>query len=480
MAYLHGVEVIEMSGGARPVRIVTSAVIALVSIAPFGNTNELILVQNEEQASQFGIAHPLNPMRRNLSQIFKQGNATVVCVNVFDAGQHTIAITNDQQGVRGGKFKLSYLYLQDNSLEISTVGGSPTTLVDGTDYTYDPDTQTVTILSTALYPDSTLLNCEYNSITDDFGDVSDSELIGTTSGTVSTGFQLLDKCESRFGFKPRIIISPWFSERPAVAAEMIARATVLRGHAILEAEKGMSVGDILQGRGSIAGDVKNFYTSSKRAILLHLWVRETLPYITGDNEGELVPASAFLAGAMAVKDDTRGFWYSVDNTPIAGIIGAEDVLSFDLGNPNTETNLLNGAGVTTLASRYGSGFFFWGGRSAAFPTDTAIDNFVCVRRAADIIEDSLQQATVPFIGEPLTQAVIDDIRATGNAFLRTLQARGAIIDGEVTFLKSDNPDTELAQGHLTLRLTYLPPAQLERLTFKSFLDISLYSAIGAQ
>ena len=481
MAYLHGVEVIQVSAGAKPVTVVTSAIIALISVAPFGNSNELILVQNEEQAAQFGIAHPLNYMRRNLSQIFAQGSATVVCVNVFDPSNHVEAITNDQQGVRGGKIRLAGLYLQDGSLEITTTGGSPVTLVDGTDYEYNPDTQVVTILNNSAYPDTTLLKCEYNSVTSDLTDISDSEIIGTVSGSgVRTGLKLLDSCESRFGFVPRIIISPWFSERPAVATEMIARATYNRSHAIIDAKKGASVSDVLIGRGSTAGDVKNFYTSSKRAILAYLWVREALPYVLDNAEGELVPMSAFLAGAMAVKDNTRGFWYSVDNTPILGIIGAENVLTFKLGDPNTETNLVNGAGITTIATRYGSGFVFWGGRSAAFPTNTDIDNFVCVRRAADIIEDSLQQASAQFIGQPLNKALRDDIRATGNAFLRTLQAQGAIIDGDVKDLDADNPDTELAQGRLVLRVSFLPPAPLERLTYKSFLDISLYSTTSAQ
>jgi phage tail sheath protein FI len=473
MAFLHGVEVIEVSGGARPVSVVTSAVIALVSIAPQGDTQKLILVQNEQQASQFGIAHPDNHMRKALSRIFAQGSATVMCVNVFDDASHVVEIEEEPHEVLGGRFKLDKLFV--GNLVITTTGGSPTTLTSGTDYTYNATTQEVTILTSGTYPDGTDLLCTYDAVTSDLTDITDAEVIGTVSGSTLTGLKLLGKAYATFGFVPRIIISPYFSTRAAVAAEMLAQAEAIKAHAIIDAIEGATVAGVLAGRGSTAGAVKNFYTSSKRAILAYLWVEATQPY-TGETDME--PYSPFLAGAMAVKDNTRGFWYSVDNTELRGVLGLEQVLTFNPSDTNTETNLINGAGVTTIAAWYGSGYLVWGGRSAAFPTNTEIDNFVCVRRTADIIHDSLILASLQFIGLPINTALRDEIRETGNTFMRTLLQRGAIVDGEVTYDPADNPPTSIAAGQLTFRLRFVPPPPLERLTFQSFIDISLLDAIN--
>lgn len=475
MAFLHGVEVIEVSGGARPVSVVTSAVIALVSIAPQGDKQKLILVQNEQQASQFGIAHTDNKMRVALSRIFAQGSATVMAINIFDESAHVVTVSGEEHNVLGAAFKLDRLAV--DGLVVSTVGGSPVELVLNTDYSYNATTQTVTIINNADYPDGTTLSCEYDAVTDDIDtDVSDAEVIGTVSGSDMTGMKLLAKAYSTYGFVPRIIISPYFSTRAAVAAEMLAQANALKAHAIIDAIEGATVAEVLAGRGSSSGAVDNFYTSSKRAVLAYLWVKATQPY-TG--ETALEPMSPFLAGAMAVKDNTRGFWYSVDNTELVGVLDLEQVLTFNPSDTNTETNLINGAGVTTIAAWYGSGYRVWGGRSAAFPTNTEIDNFVCVRRTADIIHDSLILASLQFIGLPINTALRDDIRETGNTFMRTLFQRGAIVDGEVTYDPADNPPTSIAAGQLTFRLRFVPPPPLERLTFQSFIDITLLDAINA-
>lgn len=474
MAFLHGVEVIEISGGARPVSVVTSAAIALISIAPQGDTQKLILVQSERDAAQFGVEHPDNKMRLALSRIFAQGSATVMCINVFDDTDHVVEIEDEPHEVLGGRFKLDKLFVAN--LVVTTTGGSPVTLTSGTDYTYNATTQEVTIITSSTYPDGTDLLCTYDAVTSDLADVTDAEVIGTVSGSTLTGLKLLGKAYATFGFVPRIIISPYFSTRAAVAAEMISQATAIKAHAIIDAIEGATVAAVLAGRGSTAGAVKNFYTSSKRAILAYLWVKASQPY-TGAIAAE--PYSPFLAGAMAVKDEEKGFWFSVDNTELRGVLDLEQVLTFNPSDTNTETNLVNGAGVTTIAAYYGSGYLAWGGRSAAYPTNTEIDNFVCVRRTADIIHDSLTLSALQFIGLPINAALRDDIRETGNAFMRTLIQRGALIDGQVTYDPADNPPTSIAAGQLTYRLTFVPPPPLERLTFQSFIDISLLDALNA-
>jgi len=57
--------------------------------------------------------------------------------------------------------------------------------------------------------------------------------------------------------------------------------------------------------------------------------------------------------------------------------------------------------------------------------------------------------------------------------MRTLIARGALVDGECVFDSAKNPETEIAQGKLRFDFNFMPPVPMERVRFESFVDISL-------
>ncbi|MGI2326260.1 phage tail sheath subtilisin-like domain-containing protein, partial [Methylococcus sp. S1B] len=62
-----------------------------------------------------------------------------------------------------------------------------------------------------------------------------------------------------------------------------------------------------------------------------------------------------------------------------------------------------------------------------------------------------------FLDQPITDALIDAITESVNLFLRTLVMRGALIDGHCGYDKAKNPVTEIALGHLTFDITFMPP-----------------------
>lgn len=61
--------------------------------------------------------------------------------------------------------------------------------------------------------------------------------------------------------------------------------------------------------------------------------------------------------------------------------------------------------------------------------------------------------------------LIDSICETVNQFIRTLIGRGALIDCKCTFNADKNPATEIANGHLTFDIEFMPPTPAERITF---------------
>lgn len=83
--FLHGVEVIEIDDGARPIQTVKSSVIGLVGTAPKGpvNTPTLILGSRSEAVKIFGDNQNYS-IPKALDGIFDQTGAMVVVINVAD------------------------------------------------------------------------------------------------------------------------------------------------------------------------------------------------------------------------------------------------------------------------------------------------------------------------------------------------------------------------------------------------------------
>lgn len=465
--YLHGVETIEVSQGSKPVQIVKSSVIALVGTAPTGTKNEPILVLSPNDAAQFGQQLPGFTIPQALDAIFKQGPATVVVVNTFDSTTNTAQVTTESQTITGGKLKLAFAPIGAVSIFL-TNGTTPFTGVADVDYTLDAFGNFTAL--TAVAAEGLSLKFTYKKI--DTGTITSAQIIGTNVSGVRTGMKCWELIFNTFGFTPKILLAPTYVEILAVATEMIAVAPTYRAIALIDAPVTTSVSQAIAGRGPAS--TINMKTSSDRAYLLvpHLKV-----YDANTDSNINAPYSPFMAGVMARTDLNEGYWVSPSNKEILGIVGTEYIVTASVNDANTEANLLNEKGITTTFTGYGTGTRTWGNRSASFPTSSDPKNFIPIRRMADIVHESLEQAMLQFIDKPLNQATIDAIRDTGNGFFRTLIGRGACLPGSKCVYSSENTPEELAAGHVTFDLVFMGPTPAERITFKSFLDINLLTAI---
>jgi len=460
--YLHGVETVELNTGARAILVVKSAVIGLIGIAPTGDKNTPILVSSDRDAAQFGSKVPGFSIPQSLDAIFKQGAGTVIVVNVFDSSKHTAAVTDEAQTVTDGKLKLANAPIGDVTIKDSD--GETVTYVKDTDYSIDAFGNFL-VLSSEI-ADNTALKFTYKKL--DATAVEDADLIGAVDGGTGarSGMKCFDLAFNLFGFSPKILIAPLFSVTSAIATELISVAESFRAITFIDAPSGTTVAGAISGRGP-SGSI-NFKTSSNRAQLLYPFLKW---YDVATDADANFPYSAFMAGVRAAVDNNEGFWVSASNHEILGITGAAVNISAAVNDPNSDANSLNAKGITTVFNTYGSGIRTWGNRSAAYPTSTAPDNFLCVRRTADIIHESVEQACLQFIDQPITQGWIDSVRESVNSFIRTLVGRGALIDGVCKFNKDDNPVSELQQGHVTFYIDFMPPTPAERITFNSFINI---------
>ncbi len=468
--FLHGVETLEFQVGPRPVTTVRTGVIGLVGIAPKGPRQALTLVLNQADAAQFGSELPGFNIPEALDKLIRYYQAApILVVNVFDPEVHLVTVTNEACTVgAGGRFRLAHAAVQD--LVITTTGGSPTTLVKGTDYSVD-DFGRVRILRRTVYPDATNLLATYKRL--DGSAVTGSHIVGgIDNGTgVRTGMALWDTAYNQFGFKPKLLIAPRYTSLSTVATSLQAKATLYRGYTYIDAPIGTTPSGALAGRGP-SGSI-NFNIADQRVKLLYPHLRNTDPSVDQPTLKN-VPMSIHWAGVRNRTDRTRGFWWSTSNQQLTGAEGVERTITWELNNANTEANLLNEAGISTIAVGFGTGIRAWGNYSSAYPTDTHPASFEPVRRVADAIYDSLEFAMLQYVDRPISPALIDEILETGNSYVSTMIGRGALVSGSrVSFDPSKNTATVKASGQLIFDIELMGPTPLQRLTFEAYLDTRL-------
>lgn len=458
--YLHGVETVEVERGPRPVRTVKSAVIGLIGTAPIGAVNVSTLTLSEKDAAAFGSQLPGFTIPQALDAIYDHGAGTVIVINVLDPTIHKTAVVSEAITFDASTDRVKLAHGAVAALVVKSNDGA-TTYVLGTDYTVDTLTGELTRVKGGSIVAGASVKASY-----DYADptkVTAADIIGAVNGAgVRTGLKALKDTYNLFGFFAKILIAPAFCTQNSVATELIAMADQLGAIAYIDAPIGTTYAQALAGRGP-AGTI-NFNTSSDRVRLCYPHVKVYDPVL---NAERLEPLSARAAGLRAKVDLDKGFWWSSSNQELAGVIGVERQLSAMIDDPQSEVNLLNEVGITTVFNSYGTGLRLWGNRSAAWPTVTHMRNFENVRRTGDVINESIRYFSQQYIDMPLNQALIDSLVESVNGYGRKLIGDGALIGFKAWYDPARNEATELAAGHLLISYKYTPPPPLERLTYET-------------
>lgn len=382
--FLHGVEVVEITDGPRPIRTVKSSVIGLIGTAPKGPVNTPVLIHGNRllAAETFGSTDPADgfTIPPALDGIFDQAGAMVVVINVLDAAVHAASeppatFTFDRRG----------RILLPHRCVTNVVVTHGERILEGQDYRIDADAGLIERLPGGILPADTSLTIGYDR--PDPGAVTLSDMVGGVDAVMGnrTGVHALLDAQTTVKVTPRVFCAPGFThQRPdgaanPVVAEMLGIAERLRA--------------------VIIGDGPN--TTDAEAITWREdWGREDWgsPRVYGVDPWAQVwntardtvitqPASARVAGLIARSDHERGFWWSPSNQVINGIIGTGRPVDFALGDPNSRANHLNAHEVATLIHE--DGYRLWGNRSCSDDPKWA---FLSVRRVADMLNESLLRA----------------------------------------------------------------------------------------
>nr|VFK17449.1 MAG: hypothetical protein BECKLPF1236B_GA0070989_111715 [Candidatus Kentron sp. LPFa] len=472
--FLHGVETIRIPIGQRQVLLVKSAVSALVGAAPVGPVDTPVLVNSDTAAAQFGPRLPGFGIAAALDANFDQGRphaGVVIVVNVLDPARHKTAVADESLAFDPATDRASLAHPGVANPVIKSEDGATTHALD-VDYALDPVTGGATRMAGGGIARGATVKASY-----DYADpalVTAADIIGAVDASGKrTGLQALLDCYGLFGFFPKRIIAPTYCTLASVSTEMIALASRIRARAYIDAPLGLTFAEVLAGRGP--GGAINFNTGSERARLCWPHVARRDP-ATGERLFE--PLSQYVAGVGNAVDMAEGYWVSPSNHEIQGITGLERPVHAMINDPNSEANLLNEAGITTVFNNFGTGFLVWGNRTAAYPSRSDMETFENVLATHDIIDESIEYFSLQLIDGPVTEAGIDHVLEKVSALQRKLRADGALVNGKCWYSPDDNDPTELAAGHVTFRRDRLAPPPMERITYKVGVNLEYFQRIG--
>lgn len=470
--FFHGVEVTDVSSGPIPITQIRSGNIALIGVSPVGPTTPT-LVSSAVDAAQFGPSiFDGRTIPHALDAILAQGIAQVLVINVYNSASHLTTVATEANTVSAG-LAVTLAHIPNTAPVMKDTTGV-TTLVAGVDYSWVVGTNKIKIINSTTYGSGISIKATYSWF--DISKVVTADVVGATTGGIKTGIAQLDLAYATFNFNPKILIAPGFVTTQAVSDALVAQAYKLRARVLIDAPAGTTIAQAIAGRGP-AGAIANWNSSEKRSIGVFPQVYK--PDVFGGGADQLFPYSAYLAGVWAATINGKGIQYSPSNNTVKNVSRAELPLSCGIGDPVSDVQNLNAAGIVTLFTGFGKGYRVWGNRNFSFPSSSAVDTFMPVDLVRDVIDESVQVAAYQFSDLPINLAIIDVIKGTVQNFLNTLKGNGAIIDGTISYDPAKNSSALLAQGKVTFDIVFLAPSAAEDIAFNSYIDTTLYNNLTA-
>ncbi len=454
-SFLHGVEVLDIDTGFRPIRTVRSGVIGLIGTAPDADPNEfpldtpVLIAGSRTHAQKLGSSGTLPDA---MDGIFDSTGAVVIVVRVEHESNYNATLANVVGAATGYVGVHAFLAAEEKTgyePKILCAPGFTAEKVDdgitsinvtngGSGYT----TATVSITNTTgtsgagATAEAVIVNGQVsaiNVINGGEGYIHGATVTISGDGTGAAGSANVGD-----------LMNP-------VVAELLGIAQQLRAVIIADGPNTTDEAAIQYAA----------LHSSDRIYVVDPQVRV---YHSASGTYVNQPASARVAGLIAKIDDERGFWWSPSNNILNGIVGVARTVPFQLGNSSSAANLLNENEVTTIIRQ--NGFRLWGNRTTSIDSKWA---FLSVRRTADMINESVQQAHLWAVDRCINRTYLQDVREGVNAYIRTLVARGAILGGTCWVNPELNTPADISDGHVTFDFDFTPCYPAERVTFRSIL-----------
>ena len=482
MSFFHGIRTKKVATAGGVIVVNMSSVIGIVGVSPFGPTQELVLCNNPADDAQFGSATPDNSIAKTLAIIRamvagasdqpSDGSCPIVVVNVYNGGFTGDATQTITPDAVTGKATIGKTLCAADLSTIAIVispAGDPVNVAAGGDYVFGTD---YTLDQWGNFVDKT---GTYKGVALDFvtptyldtSEVAGTDIVGGISSDVRSGSYLFDLVEGRWGFKVKVLICPLYNTLDGVNNKLETLAGSYRGVYLSDTDDGVGPTAALALRGTGL-----WATSKPQTRPIFPWMKYPDAFAGADIT---YPFAAFLAGMYVANDLNVGFWQSVSNQEIPGVSGVGVEITTGYSDPNSEANLLNGAGILCYNKAFGEGFKTWGNRNASFPSDNTVMTFDIVYRTDGMVSDAMETAARKYNDRNITASLIDIIKQEGQSFIMELIGQGALLPGSsITYDKTKNSPAALAAGQITFTRRYMVSTPAEIIEFLDDLDISLY------
>lgn len=464
---LHGVHTkTEQSNNFNIEDAETNIIAAIVTVPTFllkeenKTLNEPVPIRNSQNiASYAGVNLSDYTGFDTLDTIMTESEgATVYMINVFDETKHFTNVAATDTAVVNGKCTL------DKLAKNITVKNGETPITDFT-VTYDKDKTVISFKNTSV--SNVKISYDYYDVTK----VTASDFVGMVDENgIKTGSKAIYDILSLYGNNINIIVAPVYSALPAVRTALDTIAADLKARVYADAPAETRVNTAIKGRTeeNPAVDLK---CVSENVTLCLPWVKRYNQYM---DITEIKSPSPVAAGLRVYLNKSRNVAKSIDNTPCKTVKGLEYPVEFILNKENTESNALNGAGITTFINYKGT-YRIYGARNCSYPSKSGIETFDSVIDTKNFIEKTIENSSFYCIGEPITRAFIDNVLENIAAKFNEWKnpANQVILDGSVWFDESLNSASQLANGKIRFSYKFCPPPVAEEIEYYSYIDINI-------
>lgn len=461
VSFHHGTRVFESAETPLLVTLARTAVIGLIGTAPDADVtafplNKPVQILRVQDASTLGADGTL---KSAIDSIFDQVGCPIIVVRV-EEGETTAAtwakLIGDQTAFTGvhafrraasdGLYKPKLL-LAPGFTQTSPADGisSINVTVGGTGY--DADTTTVTINGTGSGAEA-----EAEAV---ISEGAVTAIIVTKAGYGYTGTTTVT-ITGKEGSQDAAATANIGSVMNPVVAELMGVAEKLKAIAYVDGPDTTDQAAV-QYRGLI---------NSERIAICD---PKVLKFDTTLETNIPAPSSPIFAARQAKMDLEQGYWWAGSNVEVSGIVGVNRPIEY-----GDQSNYLNENRINTIVNIDNTGFRLWGVWTCASDT---LWQFIPVRRTADAINEALEKAYLEFVDKPFSRANLKFMIEGGRAFLRQMEAEGAILPGHDCWLLDTNTDNDMAQGIIKLGVMFEPPAPMVDIRITAYRNIASYTLL---
>lgn len=469
---LHGIKTIELTGGTVSIQTIPTAVIGLVGTAPdaaparkaeitagsriLGTVIRLTAKIAGRAGNEISVVARVSPTALPGTTAILDKKRIVITLATGANGSSIAPLSSVISIINALVDSPVVAAIDEGSAATAIIQPFSATLAGGQDEAFPVDTPVV--VGGMLSRDSGLGT--EGSLPDALSDIFDQTgalvvvvraeykaLQTEQDAAIINAIEAFRKSGSITGYRPRILIATGFSEDDGVAKQLETTANSLRAVTYVDSPSGATPQEIARRREQFGGRVE----------LLRPRVAVT------DDNGITVyrPYSARAAGLRARIDKEKGWWWSKSNQEVFNITGLEQADEYIPNEENCTVNLLNMENISTIIRR--EGYRHWGNRLCISHPQW---RFESVRRSADVIEDSIQDAMGVYQDRPIDRNAADDIIGGINAWMRHLKALGAIYGGKAWLDPELNTEETMAAGWLYVNYDFGPKSPMELLTLR--------------